>query len=98
MMYPLRLFINVYIAFLNALLFYAILSPKAKLHKLVVWGGTFGICFSALLISLLLYHQYALKLGVVICYLAVSFRTCLSNTLFRQNFSGIFLCDSSHDL
>lgn len=30
MMYPLRLFINVYIAFLNALLFYAILSPKMQ--------------------------------------------------------------------
>lgn len=45
MMYPLRLFINVYIAFLNALLFYAILSPKAKLHKLVVWGGRLASVF-----------------------------------------------------
>ncbi|WP_417030048.1 sensor histidine kinase [Blautia hydrogenotrophica] len=89
MMYPLRLFINVYIAFLNALLFYAILSPKAKLHKLVVWGGTFGICFSALLISLLLYHQYALKLGVVICYLAV-----LSGLVYQTPFSGRILAAS----
>lgn len=62
LLYPLRTFLNVYIIFLNALLFYSLLAPKPHVRKSVIFVGTFVGCGLSLLISLLLYDHYFLKL------------------------------------
>ena len=87
LLYPLRTILNGYIALLNTLLFYGLLSPKLSLRKPLVFLGTFVLCMSSLLISLVLYDLYALKLAVGIVYLgAVSgllYRTKLVGSLFN---------------
>ena len=41
LLYPLRTILNGYIALLNTLLFYGLLSPKLSLRKPLVFLGTF---------------------------------------------------------
>ena len=78
LLYPLRTILNGYIALLNTLLFYGLLSPKLSLRKPLVFLGTFVLCMSSLLISLVLYDLYALKLAVGIVYLGA-----VSGLLYR---------------
>ena len=78
LLYPLRTILNGYIALLNTLLFYGLLSPKLSLRKPLVFLGTFVLCMSSLLISLVLYDLYALKMAVGIVYLGA-----VSGLLYR---------------
>lgn len=64
--YPLRVFINFYIALMNAILFRSFMTPKPKFRGIILFLATFGICIVSLLVTLLLYHHFVIKL-VVAC-------------------------------
>lgn len=82
MIYPLRTFINIiYIALMCGLLFSALFTPKANLRRAPVFLGTSALCFLCLIIALLLYEYYALKLGLTIFSLAI-----VSGFLYQTSF------------
>lgn len=85
LLYPMRTLVNGYIALLTALLFYGLLTPKPSLRKPLVFLGTFALCAGSLLVSLVLYDLYALKLAAGIVYLGLFsgllYRTKLTHRL-----------------
>lgn len=89
LLYPLRTVLNVYIIFLNTLLFYSLLSPKPHLRKSVIFAGTFVCCGLSLLFSLLLYDHYFLKL-----FLSLLTLSLFPGLFYRTKLTHRFLASS----
>lgn len=83
LMYPLRTFINAYIALMMVFFFYAMLSPAAKFRAGRTLAGSYALCLGSLLLSAVIYDYYVAKLVVTVLVLALGL-----GLLYRAPFLG----------
>ena len=95
LMYPLRTFINLYIALMMVFFFYAMLSPAAKFRAGRTLAGSYALCLGSLLLSAVIYDYYVAKLVVTVLVLALGlgllYRAPFSRRVLASTFYVILL-------